>query len=117
MELYFAQLANPHRPRQFTMGQVDSDRSIKMGLTELEKSGYIIRKALQNGDVVWDLNRTMNIKNKKVATVKTVEEKKKHQTNKSIRNKVQPKKNTRTQKTKNRTGLSRALSNIFKEFI
>lgn len=28
------------------MSQIDSDRSIKMGLTELEKGGYIIRKTL-----------------------------------------------------------------------
>lgn len=99
------------------MGQADSDRSIKMGLTELEKGGYIIRKALQNGDVIWDLNRTMNIINEKVATVKTVEEKKKHQTNKPIRKKVQANKNTRTHKTKKRTGgLNHALRKIFEEF-
>lgn len=97
------------------MSQIDSDRSIKMGLTELEKGGYIIRKTLQNGEVTWDFNSTMNIKNKKEATVKSVEEKKKNQTNKPIRKKMQPKKNTRTRKTAKKTGLNRALSNFFKE--
>ncbi|MDQ0896293.1 MULTISPECIES: hypothetical protein [unclassified Paenibacillus] len=99
------------------MSQIDSDRSIKMGLTELEKGGYIIRKTLQNGESSWGFNSTMNIKNNKEATaVKTLEEKKKNQTNKPIRNKVQPKKNTRTRKTTKKTGLNRALSNFFKEF-
>ncbi|MBP1963132.1 hypothetical protein [Paenibacillus aceris] len=98
------------------MSQIDSDRSIKMGLTELEKGGYIIRKTLQNGEACWDLNRTMNMKNKKEAAVKTVEEKKKNQMNKPIRKKVQPKKSTRTQKTTKKTGLNRALSDFFKEF-
>ncbi|NRF95130.1 hypothetical protein HQN89_30035 [Paenibacillus frigoriresistens] len=98
------------------MSQIDSDRSIKMGLTELEKGGYIIRKTLQNGEASWDFNSSMKIKNEKEATVRTIEEKKKNQTSKPIRKKVQPKKNTRTRKTTKKTGLNRALSNFFKEF-
>jgi hypothetical protein len=98
------------------MSPIDSDRSIKMGLTELEKGGYIKRKTLQNGEASWDLNSTMNIKNKKEAAVKTVEEKKKNQMNKTIRKKAQPKKSTRTQKTTKKSGLNRALSDFIKEF-
>ncbi|MBP1993190.1 hypothetical protein [Paenibacillus eucommiae] len=98
------------------MSQIDSDRSIKMGLTELEKGGYIIRKTLQNGETSWDFNSTSNIINNYEATVKTVEEKKKNQTNMPIRKKVQPKKKTKTMKKTKQTGLNRALSNFFKEF-
>lgn len=99
------------------MSPIDSDRSIKMGLTELEKGGYIKRKTLQNGEASWDLNSAMNIKNKKEAAVKTVEEKNKNQMNKTIRKKAQPKKSTRTQKTTKKSGLmNRALSDFIKEF-
>lgn len=98
------------------MSQIDSDRSIKMGLTELEKGGYIIRKTIQNGEASWVYNRTMNTKNKKEATAKSIEEQKKNQSSKPIRKKVQPKKTTRTRKTTKKTGLNRALSNFFKEF-
>ncbi|MDD9268463.1 hypothetical protein ACFPES_15585 [Paenibacillus sp. GCM10023248] len=97
------------------MNQVDSERSIKMCLTELENGGYIIRKTLQDGEASWDLNRSMNKKSKKEVTVNPVNETIKNQTTKPVRKKVQPKKNS-TRKAAKKTGLNRAISSFLKEF-
>ncbi|MDU0206379.1 hypothetical protein ACYEXS_36390 [Paenibacillus sp. MAH-36] len=96
------------------MSQVDSDRTIKMGLTELEQGRYIIRKSLQGGEVSWDINKVMNKEINKEPTV--LEQTKKNKSKKPIAKKAQPKKSTRTRKSPPKNGLNRALSNFFKEF-
>ncbi|MFC5452574.1 hypothetical protein ACFPOG_30680 [Paenibacillus aestuarii] len=98
------------------MSQIDSERSIRMGLKELENGGYINRKTLDNGENSWNFNTTKYKDIKKEASVKTIKAKSKNQTKNTISKKVQAKKSTRTRKTTKKTGLNRALSNFFKEF-
>ena len=96
--------------------QPDSERSIRMGIKELENGGYINRKTLQNGETCWSFN-TMKYKEiKNAASVNTIKEKKKNQTLKTISKKAQAKKSSRTRKSTKKNGFNRALSNFFKEF-
>ncbi|CAN7765248.1 hypothetical protein LJR153_007229 [Paenibacillus sp. LjRoot153] len=95
------------------MSQIDSERSIKLGLTELEKAGYLNRKTLQNGVLSWEYNIQQNVKDNKKQKVKTTTS---NETIKPIRKKLQTKKKTRNRKTTQKSGFNRALSNFFKEF-
>jgi hypothetical protein len=96
--------------------QIDSERSIKMGINELEKAGYIIRNTPQNGEVSWTYNLKMNLNEEIDGKVNISNEEKRNQRDNPSKEKVQSKKNTRKRKTPPKTGIKHTLSSIFKEF-
>ncbi|SDO84956.1 hypothetical protein SAMN04487897_12449 [Paenibacillus sp. yr247] len=85
----------------------DSERSIKMGINELEKHGYVIRNMLKNEEVRWTYHLNRNINKEKEVEAK-VSDVKQHPQRK--------KKSTRRRTTTKKNSFNHTLSNFFKEF-
>jgi hypothetical protein len=91
--------------------EIDSKRTIKMGINELEKAGYIIRNILQNGEIRWTYKLKRNINEETKLRANTSDVKKKPPSKKP-----QGKKSTRRRKTTKKSGLNHILGSFFKHF-